>query len=136
MDDVVDGIDRCIVCRRLDGFSTAALIDGDINDDSTGFHQSQVFTSDQFRRLTAVDQDCTDDDVRFLKSRLDISIITVECIDTAAEDVIQIGEPSGINIKDADIGTDAHSDLAGVRSDHAPAEDRDFPAAHTRYAAQ
>ena len=57
MDHTVDDVGRFRMSRWPGRFDTAALIDGNVDDDGPRLHEFQVFGSHQYRRASPFNQD-------------------------------------------------------------------------------
>ena len=114
--------DRVIVGSYAGGLAAAALVDGHVYKDSTGFHLLQVFFLKELRRRRAGNQDTADDQIRFFYGALDIGIGRYQGLNLRAEPVIEIFQAGQADIDDRDIGAHAHGDFAGIGSHGAAAE--------------
>ena len=105
MNDPIDFKGRIIVGRRMGGFETAALIDGDIDHDCALFHQFKVFFFDQMRGFGTGDQHGSDDRIGFLEFFMKSGRRRIQGLDLAFKQLVQFFQTVQIGIQNADFGT-------------------------------
>ena len=123
MDHAVKGIDGIVVGGDMGGFTTAALVDSHVHEDSAGFHFLQVFLLEELGGGAAGDQDRADDQVGIFQNSFDVGVGGDQGLDVGAEEVVQLLQALEVHVQDGDVGAHAYGDLAGVHAHGAAAED-------------
>ena len=137
MDDSVHHIDRIVMVGHMGGLTAAALVDDHVYEYGTRPHLLEVFLLHDLRcRCARIHQHAADDEVRFLYCRFHIGIVRYQSLDMEVEDLLELLEPLGIDVKDRDIRSHAECDLRCVHADVAAAEDDDVRLRCARYAAE
>ena len=90
MDDPVEREDRIVVGRHVGGLAAAALVDGDVDEDGTGFHFLEILLFKELRGGGARDQDRADDEIRIPDRALDVRVGGDQGLDPCPENVIEV----------------------------------------------
>ncbi len=114
MYDTVHFVDRIFVCSGFGSFKTAALVDGYIHHDRSGFHQFEHVACDQRRRFCARDQHAANDQVSALDELADVVFIGHNRVHVGRHNVFQIAKACQADIDDCYIGSQSRRHFSSL----------------------
>ena len=122
----IDNIHRIGVRRRMRGLEAPALVDRHVDDHRTRLHLLDQRRRDELRCRSAGDQHAADDEI----GRRDVTLDRVARREHRVERTTELpperAQHFGIAVEHPDLGAHAKSDMTGMRSDHAAAQDDDL----------
>ena len=125
VDDTVDDIGGVGMCCGSGGFEAAALVDADIDNDRSGFHQFKVFCGHEPRSPGAGDQYAADDKVCAAELFADIVAVAEQGVDVGGHDIVEVTQAFEVDIEDNDVGLETSCNAGGVFANDAAAKDGD-----------
>ena len=124
-------IRRVIMRRRPGGFGTAALIDGDIDEDAAMRHQPEHLAGDEFRCLCPRHQHRSDDEVHPRQEVGQVCLVRIKCV--GAHGDVEKAHALEIHFQDRRVRADAGGDACGVHSGGSATQDDDPPGSDARH---
>ena len=125
-----------IMGSHMGGLAAAALVDGDVHDDSALLHQLQMLSANQLGGLAAGQQHGADHQVCILQALADIGLGAVQGGNGSTEDVLQIGQPVQVHIQQGNLSINTHSSLGCEGTGNTAADDDDLTPGNAGHAAQ
>ena len=124
------------MCCRSADLGTASLVDADIDDDGSGFHQREILFCDQLRGSRTFDEHGSDDQVRLTKLLADGVSIAEQRVDIRRHDVFQVAEPVDADVKNGDVRLKAGRNLSRVLANDSAAQHDDMSRQHSGNSAE
>jgi len=136
VDDAFYLVGRVGVRRRVRGFKTATLIDGDIDNHGAALHRFEHLARDQLGRARARHQDGADHDVGgedFLLDRFDGGKARAH---PAPEQLVEFAQTRDRAVDDGDIRAETRRHPGRMRAYDAATDDRNARRRHAGHAAE
>ena len=108
---------------RFRGFEAAALVNCNVDHDTTGFHRLYHIRRHQLWRVGAGDQNSADHKISFCNRLTEGCAGGKERPSLCAKVVINPLKGEQVTVKDCNIGLQANSHLGGIEANHAPTDD-------------
>src|SRR5215212_9401088 len=121
---------------RVRSLDATALIDGNVDNDSTVGNFLQHRLGDELRRCSARHQHSPDDQICFRDCVLNHVSAGRECGNLRQEDIVEFAQPVQIVVDDSDVSAHANGDLRCVCAYDASADNHYARGGHTRNATQ
>ena len=133
---VLDEIGVRMGGNPVDALNGAALVNGHVHQNTAGTHGFHHLFRHQLRCFRAGNQHAAHHQVRFANGICNVIGIGQQGLNSAAEEVIQVGKSFGADVQDGHIGTHAHGNLRRVGSHISAAHNDHIAPLHSGNAAQ
>src|SRR5215216_150392 len=121
---------------RPGGLDAAALVYGNVHHNGAVLHARHHIPGDELGRFRPVHEHGPDDHVRFRHVGGGPRPVRDDQVHPAPENVREVREPLGVDVKNPHYGAHPHRDLGGLHAHHAAADDRDLRSRGPRHAAK